>query len=161
MSAEETGPDGRWATQQEAAQALGISTEAVRMRVRRGSLSSGKDDQGRVVVWLVEDRTQSARESAHETARGTDSALVESLEARIESLERSLEHERESSRRKDHIIAGLVQRVPELPEAQEPSEESTQHAPEAEPSEDTQQREDRNEPRGSAQRPWWRRWLGR
>lgn len=104
---------GRWVTQQEAAQELGISTEAVRMRVRRGSLDSSKDDQGRVIVWVVVDRT----ETAHKTAQQPDESsrlVVEALEARIESLERSLEHERESGRRKDTIIMQMAQRIPEL-----------------------------------------------
>lgn len=157
MSERSSNTPGRWATQQEAAQELGISTEAVRMRVRRGSLDSSKDDQGRVLVWAVSDRTQTAQETAQQPG-----GLVEALEARIESLERSLEHERESSRRKDHIIAGLVQRVPELEAApdQPPQQEASQ------PSEETPSAPTDNEPvEGSGDTPrnlaarlrrWWR-----
>lgn len=123
------------------------------MRVRRGSLDSSKDDQGRVLVWVVSDRTQTAQETAQQPG-----GLVEALEARIESLERSLEHERESSRRKDHIIAGLVQRVPELPESQEVSEVSAEQTPQEEPEPSTFD----TEPPASAQprRSWWRRLIG-
>lgn len=142
MSVHAPGSEDRWVTQQEAAQELGISTEAVRMRVRRGSLESKKDEQGRVVVWMVADRTESAQETAQ---RPSDSSeLVEALEARIESLERSLEHERESSRRKDTIIMQMAQRIPELEATQpepapstrteeEPAEESEAPTPEPEP----------------------------
>jgi predicted ArsR family transcriptional regulator len=137
-------------TQQEAARELGISTEAVRMRVRRGSLESSKDDQGRVVVWAVSDRTQSSQE----TARQPDE-LVEALEDRIESLERSLEHERESSRRKDSIIMQMAQRMPEL----EASEDATPEP--AEGSGGVTEEGSAGEPSARARRPWWRRWLGR
>ena len=39
-------------TVQEAAEMLGTSVDAVRMRVRRGSLESEKDPDGRVYVWV-------------------------------------------------------------------------------------------------------------
>src|SRR5919112_1099640 len=39
-------------TVQEAAQRLGISQDAVRQRIRRGSMRHDKDDKGRVYVYL-------------------------------------------------------------------------------------------------------------
>lgn len=166
---ETPGSEGRWMTQQEAAQELGVSTEAVRMRVRRGSLESRKEDSGRVVVWVVSDRTESARETAQQPGEGSE--LVEALEARIESLERSLEHERESSRRKDHIIAGLVQRVPELEASQGTSEPSTDQEPREESENRSQHPEKEEDPSARSldeethspaqRRSWWRRLLGR
>lgn len=141
MSAQPPGSEGRWVTQQEAAQELGISTEAVRMRVRRGSLDSRKDEQGRVVVRMVADRTETAQETAQETARqpSDPSELVEALEARIESLERSLEHERESGRRKDTIIMQMAQRIPEL-EATQP-EPAFSNQTKEEPAEEAEETE--------------------
>lgn len=161
MSAHSSQTPGRWVTQQEAAQQLGISTEAVRMRVRRGSLESSKDYQGRVVVWVVSDRTQSAQETAQQPG-----GLVEALEARIESLERSLEHERESSRRKDHIIAGLVQRVPELEASQEPPPQQEDHENSesggTQSAETSTGGEDQGEAQGDTQRrSLWQRIFGR
>ena len=43
----------------QAAEALGISSEGVRKRIKRGSLDSEKDSDGRVWVWLDDGRTWS------------------------------------------------------------------------------------------------------
>jgi excisionase family DNA binding protein len=45
-------------TVQEAAEVLGTSVDAVRMRVRRGSLESEKDHDGRVHVWVHDDSSE-------------------------------------------------------------------------------------------------------
>src|SRR5918999_5591194 len=45
-------------TVQEAAQRLGISQDAVRQRVRRGSMRHDKDDKGRVYVYLKPTNTR-------------------------------------------------------------------------------------------------------
>ncbi len=78
------------------------------------------------------------------------------LEERIGSLEKQLDVRAEELRRKDHIIAGLVERVPELEAPQEPRE-----APQtvAEAPGGVVGREDeggRQERRSS----WWRTWFG-
>jgi hypothetical protein len=45
-------------TAQEAAEVLGTSVDAVRMRARRGSLLSEKDPDGRVYVWVDSDESE-------------------------------------------------------------------------------------------------------
>jgi len=73
---------------------------------------------------------------------------------------RSLE---EANRENRRIIAGLIQRVPELEPArgeaaQEPAE-SPEQAPEGQDSSST--RTGHQEPaREQEARPWWRRWFG-
>ena len=90
-----------------AAQKLGISTDAVHKRVRRGSLEADKDAAGRVFVYLDNDLdegyTPDRRRDIH----------IASLEDQVEFLRRELE-------RKDTIIMTMASRIPELEPAQEP-----------------------------------------
>jgi hypothetical protein len=113
---------GRWVDVGEAARELGISTDAVRKRIARGSLLAEKENGG-VYVWLDAGGTEAGRE-----AQAEREALIETKDHTIRILEDQLREEREARRRADAIIAQLAQanatlaqRVPELPAAQEPS----------------------------------------
>src|SRR5215208_6740983 len=120
-------------TVQEAAQRLGISQDAVRQRVRRGSMRHDKDDKGRVYVYLNPTTTRPT--IVHDTSRDTvhdvsPNQLVKELRERIHFLETELGDRKEESRRKDHIIAALTQRIPELEptsERREYSQRPTEH----------------------------------
>ena len=149
---------GRWLDVGEAARELGISTDAVRKRIARGSLRSDRED-GHVRVWLDVGGTEAGRE-----AQVDGEALVEVLQDHIADLRVQLEAEREARRRADTIIAQLTQanaalaaKVPEL-EAAESREETA---------EGTAEGPERAEPHSNAPgaqeavlRPWWRRWFG-
>ena len=120
-------------TVQEAAQRLGISQDAVRQRVRRGSMRHDKDDKGRVYVYLNATNTRptivhhTSRDTVHDASRNE---LVTELRDRIRFLETELADRKEEFRRKDHIIAALTQRIPELEpasETREYSERTTEH----------------------------------
>jgi hypothetical protein len=120
-------------TVQEAAHRLGISQDAVRQRVRRGSMRCDKDDKGRVYVYLDPTNTRPAvvhnapSDTVHDTSHNE---LITELRDRIQFLETELAGRKEESRRKDHIIAALTQRIPELEPASEPreySERPTEH----------------------------------
>src|SRR5215210_6922481 len=119
-------------TVQEAAQRLGISQDAVRQRIRRGSMRHDKDDKGRVYVYLNPTNTRPT--PVHDAPRGTlydasrSNELVTELRNRIQFLETELADRKEESRRKDHIIAALTQRIPELEPAPEPREYSERPA---------------------------------
>jgi excisionase family DNA binding protein len=121
-------------TVQEAAQRLGISQDAVRQRIRRGSMRHDKDDKGRVYVYLNPTNTRptpihdAPRDTVYDASRSNQ--LVTELRNRIQFLETELADRKEESRRKDHIIAALTQRIPELEpasEAREYSERPTEH----------------------------------
>jgi hypothetical protein len=118
-------------TVQEAADALGISVEAVRARIKRGKLSKEKGKSGTVYVWLDanqaqlgEDRNtdQTARDkdrSVHRSRQDAnqtrpDTALIEALRDQIELRRAEIEDRKEEARRKDDIIMSLSQRIPEL-----------------------------------------------
>ena len=106
---------GRWLDVNSAAEELGVSTDAVRKRISRGTLRSDRKD-GTVLVWLDEGGTEAGRE-----AQVDGGALVEVLREQAEYLRGQLAEEREARRRADTIIAQLTQanaalasRVPEL-----------------------------------------------
>jgi len=111
-----------------AAEALGISIDAVRMRSRRGTLDSEHED-GRLYVWVNVD------ESTDET--DVREELVEELRDRIRYLE-------EESRRKDHLLAAALERIPAI----EPPESPETASAGSEGVETPLQQE---------RRSWWRR----
>jgi excisionase family DNA binding protein len=105
-------------TVEEAARSLGIKEESVRKRVRRGTMRSEKDPEGRLYVYL--DRPQEVRDANLDAAEGMygyrsrdglSSAAREVLKAKDETiriLQHQLEEEREARRRADTIIAQLT-----------------------------------------------------
>jgi excisionase family DNA binding protein len=114
-------------TVQEAARYLGISQDAVRQRIRRGSMRHDKDDKGRVYVYLnltdthLTDVHDASQDAVHDVSRNE---LITELRDRVRFLEAELTDRKEESRRKDHIIAALTQRIPQLEPASEPREHS-------------------------------------
>ncbi len=148
----------------EAAGVLGLSAEAVRSRLARGTLEGIKEN-GTVYVVLAADQ---AHDQAHDqaqpngdraSARAPDqTALVDVLRDQVEDLRRRLDSAEEANRENRRIIAALTQRIPELPPAS-----SSQDAPGAretagngsggvESQEDGGGRQERSS--------WWRTWFG-
>src|SRR3954468_25014806 len=118
---------GQWLDVKQAAEELGISSDAVRKRVARGTLHSSKDEDGSVKVWLdsVADRLDDDQPPGWtEAGQRLDDRLDDLLAAKDEALRDlrdQLEHMRRESERKDAIImqmaqanASLAARVPEL-----------------------------------------------
>jgi hypothetical protein len=136
----------------EAAEALGITAEAVRMRIKRGTLRSERQ-AGRVFVLLGSDQP-----TEHTTER---TELTDPREELIAQLRSEVEAWREEARRKDHLLAAALERIPQLEAPASPQRESPETVEDASggasprpategPQEGTQR------PQG---RPWWRRWF--
>jgi predicted ArsR family transcriptional regulator len=87
----------------QAAKQLGITQEAIRARIRRGSIESNKGEDGRTYVYLAEEAS---------VASGVSNDYINALKSQIASLEQDKEHLREDSQRKDAIIMSLTQRFP-------------------------------------------------
>ena len=100
---------GRWVDVGEAARELGISTDAVRKRIARGSLESDRPN-GSVLVWLNEGGTEAGREAQGEE----NEALVEVLQDQIAYLREQLETRTEELRDHRRLLADLIERMPEL-----------------------------------------------
>jgi hypothetical protein len=146
---EDRTPPKHRTTVAEAAEILGISAEAVRGRIRRGTLPVERES-GTVYVLLdhpTEDRTTAdqPRTTGDQPDDRTD-LLIAELQDRVRSLE-------EANRENRRIIAALTSRMPaieapEAPQSPEPGEqgEDRGNAPQ--------------QPQTATSRPWWRRFIG-
>ena len=85
----------------EAAEALGISVDAVRMRVRRGTLEAEHDANGRLHVWVDTDEPQP-----------DSSALISELRDHLEDLRTQLEAERQAHSEARRLLAAALERIP-------------------------------------------------
>ncbi|MCD6031186.1 MAG: hypothetical protein K0S78_3360 [Thermomicrobiales bacterium] len=156
-----TAPDAEIVSLKEAAVRLGISPDAVRKRLERGTLR-GEKRGGRWRVALEPDaQADTDQDGTPDAVRTPVDAGADSLIARLESevafLRSELTDRTEEIRRRDHIIAGLVEQLRALP-AGESARDAPQDAntdplrgvgtPEA------------SQTRQSAWRRWWRRMTG-
>jgi len=109
----------------EASSILRISTEAIRKRIKRGSLKAHKDDDGQ---WLVDLDEKTMAEIAHERAAGafypggngpdvtldtlrSSSRLEETLEDEVAFLREEITFLRQEMARLDNIIMSLTQNM--------------------------------------------------
>ncbi len=156
-------------TVREAADALGVTVEAVRGRMHRGKYLKEKDDEGRVFVLLPSDQLPNGRAGVHERSSErlgsgsgersradgpnvyrhvgpADEELVKELRGEVAYLKDVVATRDDELRRKDTIIMTLAQRVPELEAApqnvQEDARRSTEQAA---------------GPEEMKRRPWWRK----
>jgi hypothetical protein len=136
----------------EAADALGISKDAVRQRIRRDTLRSDKGEDGRVYVYL-----DASMDDVQAEDHARDDDLVDELRDRVRYLESQVEEERDARRRADTLLAQLMQRIPEL-EAPSEARESPETV-EEEPGR-AESRPASTPAQEGVQRPWWRRVFG-
>ena|SRR5215210_6336534 len=138
-------------TQREAAERLGISVEAIRKRVKRGTLQSDKGEDGRRYVYLPDAPDAGGPQPEPD-------ALTSELRDRLRYVEQQLEAERQAHAEARRIIAGLVERIPAL-EAPQDSPEVGRGSPEA--ADQQQGRGDvPTDSQAATSRPWWRRLFG-
>ena len=134
--------NGRRYTVNEAAEILGISAEAVRARINRGTLPKEKDKDGTVYVRLDADRTHTnGRTNGDHTA--PDSLAFQLMKDEIAFLRAELE-------RKDHLLARALERIPPAIEA--PPDERGSFVKATEGAEEGTDRE-------GERRSWWRRFF--
>jgi len=132
-------------TPQQAAETLGTSVEAIRQRIRRGTLRSYKDEDGS--VWIDLDPSVHHTYTDHTTDQ---TPLVARLDSEVQYLRQQLEQANERDREQRRIIAMLTSRIPELPAA-------TDHQ---EPAESPQERAEETPEEEPPKRSLWERWFG-
>jgi len=154
----------------EAAAILGISKDAVRMRVKRGTLRSEKRD-GRVYVHL--------NDVPDADADADPNALVDDLRDQVAYLRGQLDVRAEEIRRRDIIVSQLTQatsnltdRLRELTEGDAPTDTPAPSPASSEPSETASETAANASPgprppaggtgaqNGSERMGWWRRIFG-
>ena len=129
----------------EAAKLLGITVEAVRMRIKRGTLRSERQG-GRVFVLLGQ---------VQPTDRPDEpTTLISEMRSRIQFLEDELQ-------RKDAILLNMTEAMKAL---SPPTQEAPSEAQESPETVEEPQRAESRPATGSSQegvqRPWWRRVFG-
>jgi hypothetical protein len=139
----------------EAAEVMGLTVDAIRKRISRGTIPHEKGEDGR--VWVLLDADQDAASKVQDTdqPQSDSSALISAKDETIATLREQLESERQAHAEARRIIAGLVERIPPAIEAPSEARESPEsRGPARTPTESSEGRE------ASAQRPWWRRMFG-
>ncbi len=148
-------PYNRRLTVPEAADRLGITEAAVRGRIKRDTLRSYREE-GAVFVVLEGDASAPNRDASSDEP--SDQSQL------ITVLREQLQAEREANRENRRIIAGLVQRIPELvasPEPRDAPETDAESSDTPEPQSNTVgAQESARGAEETARRPWWLRWLG-
>jgi len=135
---------------------LGVSKQAVRQRIYRDTIPHRKAPDGTVYVRITAHNPEANGETNGENTAitgGVDRELVDELRDRVGFLERQLESEQRAHAELRRIIAGLVQRVPELEPAQKPPEAPEPNGAGAD--------EVGHHPEDVSAQPrsWWRRWF--
>ena len=126
----------------EAAEALGVTRDAIHKRIKRRSVEFEKGEDGRFYVFVDTSTSgldESVDKSKDESKVEVLERLIEGQQERIEFLERELERRGDETTNLHQIVGGLTQanarlaaRVPELEAPQEASEdaETVEEAPE-------------------------------
>lgn len=106
----------------EAAAFLGVTPDAVRRRLHRGTLTGTKTDEGVWRVWLPDYAPGPDPDDRQDVARTPPvtadiviayEARLSEMRADLDFLRSELDHRTEEIRRRDHIIAGFLERLPE------------------------------------------------
>ena len=152
---------GNRASVYEAADLLGVTVDAIRKRIQRGTIPHQRDEDGR--VWVLLDTASNLQDAT--TSRVPDVAeyaypvevrdeLVVSLKDQVEYLRQVIGARDLELQRKDSIIAALTQRIPELEPPKEASPE-----PQGSHADATEEFSDHEAPPKEEQRSWWRRFF--
>jgi hypothetical protein len=139
----------------QAADRLGITQDAVRKRIARGTMRHDKDHEGRIFVYLdtFERQSKTNQDNGQDGESNTVSDTNQDKYTR--SLEDQIEFLRQELERKDTIIMSLTQRIPELDASSEARETSVSY---------TDSRDEGSTPpeqqEPSQRRSWWRAFFG-
>ena len=147
-------------TVRDAADVMGISAEAVRKRMKRGTVPTERDPDGTVRVLLDGDGTRpddrpADRADVDGTRPDEQAALAAAKDQTISLLREQLEAERTANRENRRLLAAALERIPAL-EAPRDGHETATAGPDG---------KDHRPANGGAQeggdrRSWWRRWFG-
>jgi hypothetical protein len=142
----------------EAADRLGVTRDAIRKRIKRGSIEweTGPGEEVFVYVDASATAEDASRHDAHD-------ALIESLREQIEYLRSEVVVWQDEARRKDHLLAATLERIPAIePPPDTPTPNTSPEAPgePVAPSEHQDNGTARTDEEASEKPSWWRRFLG-
>src|SRR5215212_10861271 len=106
----------------QAAEVMGVTVDAIRKRVSRGTIAHEKGEDGR--VWVILDTDQDAASKVRDTdqPQSDAAALISAKDETIAALREQLEQANERDRENRRIIAGLVERIPAIEASGAPDE---------------------------------------
>jgi hypothetical protein len=134
----------------EAFEILGITVEAVRGRIKRGTLDHERTDKG-VFVFLEADQSTDRLQS-------DSTALISAKDETIAALREQLEAERQAHAEARRLLMAALERIPPQLEALQEARESPE--PVEEEPERAEPQSEAPGPQEGARRGWWRRWFG-
>ncbi len=137
-------------TIREAAELLGISENAVKKRLQRGTLRGAKGESGRWSVDIPDDIP------ADKESPSNDETLLNELRARLQDKNEQILFLQEELQRKDSILLTMARRLPELPPPDRADPDRDQAV-----TDQARQRMEARRQEASAQetrRPWWKFW---
>ena len=141
---------GRRLSVYQAAETLGVTVDAVRGRIKRGTIEHERDGN-RVYVILAADESGTGRDQTNDQY-GESGALISQLRDENAYL-------RDENRRKDEIIMQQAMTMQQLSAAPPQESPGASEAVEEEP-EEAEPRSGTPGPQEAAQRPWWKRVFG-
>ena len=110
----------------QAADALGISQDAVRKRIARRTISHDRDESGRVYVYLAPSETVYKTDQDTSQPQPDATALTSELRDRLRYVEGQLEAERQAHAEARRLLMAALERIPPQleapPEKREPPE---------------------------------------
>jgi hypothetical protein len=107
----------------EASAVLGVTVEAVRGRIKRGTLDHERTDKGVFVFLEAEqttDRPRPATDQATDRLQSDSSALISAKDETIATLRDQLEAERQAHAEARRLLMAALERIP--PQIEAPSE---------------------------------------
>ena len=134
----------------QAAETLGVTVDAVRGRIKRGTIEHERDGN-RVYVILAADESGTGRDQTNDQY-GESGALISRLEGEVEFL-------RDQVRRQQEIIAQQAVTMRQLTAAAQEAPPEAAETVEEEP-EGSEPRSATGSTQEATQRPWWRRLFG-
>lgn len=156
----------RLLTVAEAAEELGLTVEAVRSRIKRGTLEKEKAPDGSVFVVVNTARARPVTDHERQgEGQGDDWATAQAL--MITRLENEVEFLRSQLERKDHLLAAALERIPAIEAPPDTPSESTPRDVSPEPrdspvtaSEEQEKGTGREDNPGQGRRSWWQLLFG-
>jgi uncharacterized protein (DUF1684 family) len=134
---------------------MGVTVDAIRKRISRGTIPHEKGEDGR--VWVMLDTYQAAASKVPDTdqPQSDTSALLSAKDETIAALRDQLEAERQAHSEARRLLMAALERIPPQLEAPQEARESP------EPVKEQQSRGELHSATGGAQegvrRSWWRR----
>jgi hypothetical protein len=142
----------------EASEILGITVEAVRGRIKRGTLDHERTDKGVFVLLDTDQSDDRPRPDIDQTTdrlQSNSAALISAKDETIATLRDQLEAERQAHAEARRLLMAALERIPAI-EAPADAPQEPETATDAEDRGDVPPAQER-----PAERPWWLRIFGR